>query len=172
MSYIPLVRDKMTNSIYNKEDVKPNPYYEGLLGDEEKECIKGYDVCAEEAAENAFYNLDAYEKYFEALGLNMTRFTTDALFAQMKSEKSVVELDKKEIDSLTYEEKIVTLLHEILQTHMEMYRSEIVTTMIEGLDDSEYEKNYKKVFEEEDSAIIDRIFEEADGNMAVEELPF
>ena len=57
MSYIPDTRDAIENPLGMEGKDKPNPYYEGLLSDEDKREMDLYDYAVSDCA-NAFDNFD------------------------------------------------------------------------------------------------------------------
>lgn len=112
---------------FTREQNKPNPYYDGLLGEVDKRLMKEWDYITG-AIESFFDNLDVAEENFDSIsGFNASALTKDgAMESEVASAflKSILEWLKTE-------------------------RNEVVTSMLENMDEAEYAENYKKVFGEE-----------------------
>ena len=112
---------------FTREQNKPNPYYEGLLGEEGKRLMKEWDYITG-AIESLFDNLDVAEENFDDIsGFNASALTKDGA---MESEVASA------------------FLKSILEW-LKMERNEVVTSMLEHMDEDEYKANYVKEFGEE-----------------------
>ena len=87
-------------------------YNEKYLNEKDKEFLKGYDYAVEQAL-NLLNNADVYPDFDDLLNPN----------------KSLVNTDKKEI------------VKNALDQWLEMERDELITSMIDYMDDDEYEAN-------------------------------
>lgn len=88
-------------------------YNEKYLNDADKEFIKGFDYAVEHILNLFDGNEDTYSDLADLLDSN----------------KALVNVDKKKI------------VRDAAEHWMEMERDEIITSMIERMDDDEYEKN-------------------------------
>lgn len=90
-------------------------YNEKYLNDANKEFIKGYDYAVEQILNLVDNNSDVYPDFDDLLDPN----------------KGIVNVDKKKI------------VHEAVDAWAECQRDETITSMIDNMDDDEYEKNKK-----------------------------
>ena len=127
MSAIRNTRERYDQYPFTKEKNKPNPYYDGLLGEVDKRLMKEWDYITG-AIESFFDNLDVAEENFDDIsGFNASALTKDgAMESEVASAflKSILEWLKTE-------------------------RNEVVTSMLENMDEDEYKANYVKEFGEE-----------------------
>lgn len=96
MTYIP---DCRTDEVYN----------EGNLNDRDKEIVKGFDFCAENAVVNFFDNIDVYEDELDIPGEDI----------------DIVRI-------IENHEEIKDALQECLKDWMEHTRDELITSMIDS----------------------------------------
>lgn len=99
-------------------DCRTDRYYnEKYLDAQDREFVRGYDWCTQEEVDNYFFNMDMYEGDFDIDGedINLCRF-------------------------LTNHPKIMGALKKSLLHYIEMGRDELITSMINGMGEEEYEK--------------------------------
>lgn len=90
-------------------------YNEKYLNETDKEYIRGYDYAVEEVLETFFSNIDVYD----------------------------LRVDGEDIDLgliLENHESILNKLKEAMHEHFESSRDEMITSMIDNMDDKEYEE--------------------------------
>lgn len=88
-------------------------YNEKYLGDMDKEFVRGYDYAVEQIVNLIEFNTDVYPELDDILDFN----------------KAVACVDKKKI------------VKESIEEWAEAQRDELITSMIDSMDDAEYEKN-------------------------------
>ena len=100
-----------------REDIDYNQAY---LDNADKEYLKGMDFQADQAL-NFFNNMDAYEDEFDIEGedINLINF-------------------------LNNHSKILDKLKECIDDWLETQRDEMITSMIDNMDEEEYKKNKEK----------------------------
>lgn len=96
-------------------------YNEKYLNKEDKTFVYGFDYCAEQAVDSFFYNLDVY---FE---------DDDKLMELLQAE---LPEDEKQENATTYAD----LLKNKMLEWIEGERDELITAMINDMDDDEYEE--------------------------------
>ena len=138
--YIRDARNKYDQSPWNPESKEPNPYYEGYLNKEDKKFINAYDYTVDEA-DNFFYNLDTFVDDIESEDFDIDKVDMTLLEAD-----EIPEADKA---NATRETRIMLWFKESLAQHFEMNRDELVTSMLDNMDEKEYQKNYNKFWREE-----------------------
>lgn len=129
-------------------DCRNDDYYnEDFLNASDESEIKGYDWCTEEVVDNFFNNLDTY-------------FDDDSHIMHMLNEK----LPESEQTTEEYEfrfreateaRQIVTyldLFRAKLLDWIEMERDEIITSMIDGMDEDEYKAIRNKVLKDNEKS--------------------
>lgn len=166
MSYIPNCRPKMAKeagSAYRKTSEIPedeiNAYYYGLLESPDKDFVCGYDWNTERVINNLFDNLDIYANKFEEIGINIDDVDTDIVngaydeaninfnneFADKRPVKWYCQYDIEEIEAMNTPTKLMLLMKYIINDYIEMQRDELVTSMIEDMDDKDHERRMKEV---------------------------
>lgn len=106
---------------------EPNHYYEGLLSDENQRLMDEWNYIAG-AVESFFGNMDVFEENFDEIsGFNGSALTKDG----------------------SMESEVADAFMKSLLEWINGERDEVVTSMIDNMDEAEYEENYKKVFGEE-----------------------
>lgn len=126
MSYIP---DCRTDEYYNEK----------YLNDNDKAEVRGYDWAVEEVVDTAFDNLDV--------------FCDDTFLAELnkplpESLKTEYEMEWRFGDRGTEKRNVETyldLLRYAILAHCEMDRNELVTSMIDDMDEDEYKAIKEKV---------------------------
>lgn len=111
MSYIP---DCRADENYNDK----------YLNDTDAEFIAGFDWCRIMAVENYFDNMDIYQGEL------------DNVYAENEEEEACLEFIKEHQDTLEEIAKLV-LLHTI-ENYIEMQRDELITSMIDNMNEEEY----------------------------------
>lgn len=145
MTYFRNAREKYDRNYKNEQTEKPNPYYEGLLSEADKNELFGYDFCKEQA-ENAFFNLDLYIEALSEIGFYLDKVDFSML---NKFYHSVESYEQCATDEMTIETKTLMILLECMAITLESERDMLVTSMIDEMDDEEYKKNYKAVWGKE-----------------------
>lgn len=130
MSYIPDCR--------NDEN-----YNEKYLNNFDKEFVRGYDWCVEMSVDNFFDNLDIY---FED-DSHIMHLLNEELPENMREE---YEIERTFADENARVEKrdvktYVDLLRSKILDYIEMERDELITSMIDNMDEQEYAKIKAKV---------------------------
>lgn len=127
MSAIRNTRERYDQYPFTREKNKPNPYYEGLLSDENQRLMDEWNYIAG-AVESFFGNMEVYEENFDGIsGFNGSALTKDG----------------------SMESEVANAFMKSLLEWINGERDEVVTSMIDNMDEAEYEANYKKVFGEE-----------------------
>ena len=160
MSYIPDCRPKYAKDVEKpfanrKETVNDtdiNPYWSGLLNDNDKEYLSGFDYNTTNTVNNLFDNLDVYATEFEQIGLDVANIDFTVIngtdpYNDTEDERECKVLDDysdEDIETMSMETKVCLLMKSILNHYIEMERDELITSMIENMDDSVYEENLKK----------------------------
>lgn len=148
MTYFRNARDKYDTNYKGEKTNKPNPYYEGLLSDNDKLELVGYDYCKEQA-EMAIFNLDIFADDLEELGFYWDKVDTSLLSEFYHNDTSYECYEPYKLDEATIETKMLMILLEAISLHIEADRDMFVTSMIDEMDDEEYKKNYKAVWGKE-----------------------
>lgn len=103
---------------------RPNNYYEGLLSDENQRLMAEWNYIAG-SVESFFSNVEVYEDNFDEIsGFNASALTKDG----------------------SMESEVADAFMKSLLMWIKSERDEVVTSMIDKMDDAEYTANYKKVF--------------------------
>lgn len=127
MSYIP---DCRNDEYYNQK----------YLNEKDGEFVRGFDWCAEKAVDVFFDNLEAY-------------FATDAYLMHMLNEEMPKEMhdeyDWQDSFDGTGEKRIVRTYLDALRAHlidwMESSRDELITSMIDSMEEDEYKSIKDKI---------------------------
>ena len=126
-------------------DCRTDDYYnEDFLDGTDKSFVKGYDWCGEQVVDNFFNNLDVY---FDD-DSHMMHILNEKLPEEMRSEEQV---EFTFGDRGTETRKIETygdLLRSKLQDWIESERDELITSMIESMDEDIYNAIRNKVLKE------------------------
>lgn len=130
MTYIP---DCRTDEYYNEK----------YLNKYDKEFVRGYDWCDEMAVDNFFDNLDVY---FDSDSYIM-HLLNEKLPKEMREEYEV-ERTYTEDDNKIEKRKVKTyadLLRSRILDYIEMERDELITSLIDNMDEEEYAEIKAKV---------------------------
>lgn len=119
-------------------------YNEDFLNEKDRAEVYGYDWCAEEVVDNFFYNLDVY-------------FDDDSYLMHILNEEMPENMQDEEEVEFTFGDRgtetrqIKTygdLLRSKLLDWIESERDEMITSMIDNMDEEEYKANREKVLKE------------------------
>lgn len=106
-----------------------------FLDKQDKEFIKGYDYAVEVIANMIRYNLDTYEQELN-----------DVLEEGFKAELDEVYSTRDDLYEIIEENK--EIIANVIEVAAESERDMMITSMIDNMDDDEYEKNRQKVLKE------------------------
>lgn len=135
------VREKYDQYPFTKKKDTPNPYYEKYLNTDDSNFLDGYDWAVNEEAKHFLENmLEHLEEFDKEHFIRIGKINEDIL---MRDDVSETEL--KDVNDETV---FLYRLKEAFMEHLEMSRNEIVTSMIENMDEEEYEENYNKIWTE------------------------
>ena len=124
MSAIRNTRERYDQYPFTREKDKPNPYYEGLLSDANQRLMDEWNYIAG-AVESFFGNMEVFEENFDGIsGFNASALTKDG----------------------SMESEVANAFMKSLLEWINGERDEVVTSMIDNMDEAEYAENYKKVF--------------------------
>ena len=154
MSYIPDCRPKYAKDVdkpYADRGEKPsdteiNPYWFGLLDETDKEFLRGYDYNTGNVVNNLFDNMDVYATEFDKIGIDVDDIDEKIIngtdpFNEVQDERDCKLLDDYSVDELDKRSeatRVCLLMKSIINHYIEMNRDELVTSMIENMDDTEY----------------------------------
>ena len=139
-------RDPFDAKYRSDKPDRPNPYYEGYLNEKDKNELDGYDYLAENVVDSFFFNMNIHDRIvdaFEALGLDLDKVDHAVL---VNRREASAEITEEEWEKLNPETKLVLSIKEGLEEYMESDRDELVTSMIDNMDEQEYKENFKKVW--------------------------
>lgn len=130
MSYIPDCR--------NDEN-----YNEKYLNNFDKEFVRGYDWCVEMSVDNFFDNLDIYFGDDSHIMHLLNEELPENMREEYEIERTFADDDNKveKRDVKTY----VDLLRSKILDYIEMERDELITSMIDNMDEQEYAEIKAKV---------------------------
>lgn len=125
MSYIPDTR-RTYSKLYGK--TKENSYYEGYLNDKDAEYVAGFDWVTDLVLRN-FFHEDNAEDAYDVLIENVENIS--------KNEHLI-----KYLEALSSDDKkdIIKAIKFLVLDHIEMDRDELITSMIDSMDDDEFAK--------------------------------
>lgn len=134
MTYIPNVRKKYKENLFeHTEGVKElNPYYEGFLSREGKQAISGYDWAVDEVA-NIFYTVTDNLEFEDEV-------TEKRVHDFINSDKVVDEYDDYELAMYGATAVAIKTVKEELLKGLESYRNATIVSLIDNMDDDEYER--------------------------------
>ncbi len=139
--YIRDARNKYDQNPYKPDSKEPNPYYEGYLDDRDAEFIKGYDWCIEEEVTGFFDGIDIYDSDIDPEDFDVDKLDYNFIDAE--------DVSDEEIKNASRESRILRWMKDSILMHIECSRDEIITSMLDNMDEEEYEKNYKAFWEKE-----------------------
>lgn len=145
MSYIPDIRDKYEPDFRcNKTDAEKqeNAYYQGYLNEKDAEYLAGFDYAVEDTLESFCYNLDIYEDdILESCEIDFDAFR-DAFSTFIEREYTDDELDLDTIDDKQI--RLILALFRAFQHYAEMERDEMGTSLIENMEEADYDECRRK----------------------------
>ena len=154
-------RSKFDHTPFTKKTEEPNPYYQEYLNKDDDNFLDGYDWATEEEIVGFFNNLDVFLDDLD----NDILFDPEKLDENLLAAEEVTDEDKK---AASKETRFMLWLKESLLQYMELSRDELVTSMIDAMEDEEYSENFKKVWgktpDEYDLERNSADFEEIDGS--------
>ncbi len=170
MSYIPNAREKCVTYPYMREESRrPNGYWHGLNGDYGKAELFGFDEAAQ-AVNALFGNLEVYADLFglafgEGFLGGMGEGNVDGVPPYPLGTEGFEELNEgyRDVGTIGTDEfkrmpepaRMMFLMKHVLNDWLEMRRDEINASLIEGMDQREYDGNYarfeKKIKEGKDA---------------------
>lgn len=125
MSYIPDTR-RTYSKLYGK--TKENSYYEGYLNDTDAEYVAGFDWVTDLVLRNFFHEGNA-EDVYDILVDNVANIS--------ENEELITYLENLSSDE---RKNIVKAIKFLVLDHIEMDRDELITSMIDSMDDDELAK--------------------------------
>lgn len=163
MSYIPCIRDKYEVNAYSKKenDEKINAYWQGFLNDQGVETLSTYDFTAD-IVENFFENLEVYqdvfadivERYKNATGkqaiVNASEDgenVTDVVNAEVFNREG--DLSDAEIGAIPLSTLLARTMYECMMHWLDMHRDELGVSILDNMNDEEYEKIKEAVLQGE-----------------------
>ena len=146
MSYTPNTKEQYRDPLLagKKENGEPveNAYYHGYLNDKDASEIFGYDY-ASDTFDVLFHNLDIYDDVFEELGIDINKDAPD--LKAIYEKRMLSEYSEDELCQMSQTTKICKAFHDIVLHWLNMERDEIVTGMIDSMDEDEYDEIKNKV---------------------------
>lgn len=115
-------------------------YNEKYLNKRDKEFVSGYDWCTECAVDTFFDNLDAFISVDSVLMDALNKELPDCMKSEEEIEFTFGTMEKEVRKIETYGD----LLRSQLLEYIENERDELITSMIDSMDDNEYELNKAK----------------------------
>ena len=129
MSYIPDTRDAIENPLGMDGKDKPNPYYEGLLSDEDKREMDLYDYAVSDCA-NAFDNFDAAFEMAERILNDELPEDEDFIFTEEEEE-------------FLMSDKVVRFIKIAMLCYAEGQRDEMVIAKIDNSNEADHQKKFE-----------------------------
>ena len=126
MSYFPDCREDET---YNQNFLKAT----------DKQFVRGYDWCTEEAVDNFFDNLDVYLEEDDPLYVMMQELLPDDERSEYEVERQVGSVTTELRTVETYGDKLRMALLDWLESE----RNQMITAMIDDMSDKEYDSAVK-----------------------------
>ena len=137
-------RSKYDQYPFTKSETEPNPYYQEYLSKDDDTFLDGYDWAINEEMDSFFGNMDAYEDDLaDILGIEPEEGENIPIDYELLSKEEPAEED---IKNASRETKLLLWAKQNLLNWMEMSRNELVTSMIDGMDEEEYRQNFKKIW--------------------------
>ena len=168
MSFIPDCRPKYAKDVDHlypsKEPIDEkeiNGYWYGLLQGKDAEFIRGFDYNTVHAVNNLFDNLDVYATELAEAGIDVESIDLNVVDgAPMFQNETFVEQDEREYKSfeeyteeekkqMTNATKLLLIFKDMLNDYIEMQRDELVTSMIDSMDDEVHTKRVVELQQEE-----------------------
>lgn len=138
MSSIPDIRSKFEIDFQGNETSEENSYYQGYLNEKDAEYLAGFDYAVEDTLESFCYNLDIYSDALENCGFDedkFTKFYNDfSLFIEQEYTDNPLDIESIEDEQI----RLILTLFRAFQHYSEMKRDEIGSSLIEGMEESDY----------------------------------
>ncbi len=142
MSFFEDARSKWRARFKDDAPLKPNPYFQGYLGEIDSEFLRGYDWVMEKEFINWLYNIGASNRPFEDVDFDLEKIDTDVIC----SDQGYDDYSEDELAKMSKETKLLLMLADDFVQWVESSRDQLVTSMIEAMDDDKYQENFKKVW--------------------------
>ena len=150
MSFFQDARSKFAAKFKSDTPDKPNPYYQEYLNEKDKEFIAGFDYVADEQIGNFFDNFEdaiaIVNEGLEVKGVDFDKVDTDLLRKDRDDNEDVLADIINEKVTVNEETKAFLLVQRALLSWIEMNRNEMITGMLDDMNEEEYKENYKKVW--------------------------
>lgn len=152
MSYIPDTRERFVTPLFESENQerKENGYWHGFLNEKDQEFVRGYDWANEMSVANFFNNLDVYGGEFEEIGIDVNEISEqlDGAVpfpfynedANPEDYKDMDDFSEEEKERMNFATKLFLTMKSCLIDWIEMERDQLIVSMIDNMDDEEYEK--------------------------------
>lgn len=144
MTFIPDTRKRYKEQLFSgtkgaSGEKELNPYYQGYLNNEGKTSISGYD-----------WAVDHVECFFSNIGDYIDFECEDDITEQdildfINSEKEIDEYDEDDIAQYSSTVINLKIAKEQLLQWLETYRDETIVSLIENMDEEEYQKIKEEV---------------------------
>ncbi len=134
-------RSKYDHHPFTKKEDEPNPYYQEYLNKDDDTFLDGFDW-AEDDVDGFFGNLEIF----------VDDLDEDIVFDPEKLDEILLtkdDISEEERKAASKETRFMLWLKDSLFQWLEMSRDELVTEMIDSMDDKEYAENFKKVWGKE-----------------------
>jgi len=135
-------RNKYDVDFSGKQKDEPNPYYEGYLNKEDSEFIAGMDYVMNNELDVFIGRLDDFAYDFFKVGFNVHNVDVEIVC----SDKGYDDYTKEEKKTMSPETRILLMFLDKFIDVVECTRDEMITSMIDNMDDDEYKENFKKVW--------------------------
>ncbi len=127
-------------------EMEKNPYWEGYLRGDNELVIEGFDKAMIDGVWNFFANLEIYESILkEATGLD----DIEPDQSVMEDERSITEYTEEELNEMTPATRLFKGLQDCIIDFIEDSRNQVITGMIEEMDEEEYERAVEEEAEDE-----------------------
>lgn len=115
-------------------------YNEKYLNEQDAECVSGYDICVKDSIENFFNNIGNIEdELLEAIGA--THYNDIKLDEKLIcGDMTLKDMTSKQIKSIGPLNALLLVIKSEMLSCAEKQRDEIITSMLDNMDDDEYDK--------------------------------
>ena len=145
----------------DNKDNEINPYFYGLLDEEDSEFLRGFDWNTTNALNNFFDNTDVAYDILEKIGINpddIDENIVDGAIGEDLQNYTFKEQDERpvkwfseytddELKNMNQATKFMLAMKEILNEYIENERDMLVTSMIDDMDDEEHKERIAKISE-------------------------
>ncbi len=161
MSYIPNIREKFEKNIItgetkNDENGYPiaNAYWEGYLKEDDAREIYGIDTAISEIDNLLAYNAEHFDDYAEILGIEEGMLTEKECEFVFEDNTDVLSLSEKDMNNYSKKALFMKALKQAIIDWFEIVRDETGVSMIDNMDEDEYEARVKEVDKDGDQNIL------------------